>query len=182
MDYEFTYYDDAGSVIGKRQGSTFVMPKGDTSIASVKYIIEKGISTSEKIGKVDIALSNKRWEEVKGDTDIKNLSENIIAISNKNFAVNDLNKVYTASGTTKNTSKYDFYKVDINIVVLGKGGDLLAATRTNQLTMGAGNGWGFEVPFPNLTVNENEIGKTDMEAETDVFDKNNFMKEYRSDQ
>ena len=182
VNYTFTYYDTDGEVIGTRQGVTSVMPKGKTNNGSVKYIIEDGVASNTQIGDIELTLSDFRWEEVTDDEDVDNLNENVIRISETNFGIDSKTKAYTAVGVTKNASKYDFYKVEINVVIYGEGDEVLAAGKTNQLTMAAGDGWGFSVLWPNLKVDGGEIARADYRAETDVFDKNNFMKAYRANQ
>jgi hypothetical protein len=177
VNYEFTYYNDSGKVIGKKQGKTYIMPRGKSTDPSDKYIIENGIKTSEKPAKVDINLSNYQWSSIK-DVDLDALSENIIQISQKDFKLDKNIKSYLATGTTKNTSKYDFQHVDIDVVVLGKKGEILGTGKTTQLTMSSGNGWGFFV-WIGSKIDENELDHVDYRAETNVLDKNNFMKEYQ---
>lgn len=182
VNYTFTYYDTDGEVIGTKQGTTSVMPKGKSNNASEKYIIEDGVVSNTQIGDIELELSDFRWEEVTDEEDVDNLNENVIKISETNFGIDSKTKAYTAVGVTKNTSKYDFYKVEINVVVYGDDDEVLAAGKTNQLTMEAGDGWGFSVLWPNLKVDGGEITKVHYRAETNVFDKNNFMKAYRANQ
>jgi hypothetical protein len=181
VGYVFTYYSNSGMVLGTREGKASITPKGNTTAASVKYIIEDAVLSNTPIAKVELALKDYQWNEIKNADDIDNLNEAIINISGKDFHIDDAIKAYVATGTTKNTSKYDFYKVGINVVVFGKDNQLLAAGKTTQLTMATGSGWGFTVAWPNLKIDKSTVDHVDYRAETDVFDKNNFMKAYRSD-
>lgn len=179
VNYTFTYFDEGGNELGKKEGTISIMPRGDMSDNSLKYLIEEDVASNAVISRVDFKLSDFDWEEVVDKDDVANLNENVIEILDKNFEMNTNKKVYIASGKTKNTSVYDFVKVDINAVLFGPEGQLVAAGKTDQLTMIAGDGWGFEVSFPNLKGRLSEVAKIDLRAETDVFDENNFMKEYR---
>lgn len=178
--YEFVYFDADGNKLGSRKGVTALMPKGAEAENSQRYIIEQNVSSNVAPAKIEFKLSDFVWEEVKGAIDVANLNENVVRIANKDFSVDKNLKYYLASGVTKNTSKYDFVRVDIEVVVYGKDNEVLSARKTNQLTVVAGDGWGFSVPFPNLKVADADISWVDYRTTTNVFDQNNFMKEYRS--
>jgi hypothetical protein len=178
-EYEFLYYDADGNELGNEDGFISIMPRGDASEESVKYLIAENIKSVTPIAEVKLRLSDFRWEEVKGDYDIKNLNENIIKIHDKKLELNSSLRMYVVYGRTENTSTYDFKQVDIKAVLLDKDNKLIAAGTTNQLTMIAGDGWGFEIKLPNLK-EVSAVAAVDLRAETDVFNKSNFMKDYRA--
>ena len=89
-------------------------------------------------------------------------------------------KIYVVTGKTKNTSIYDFVHVDIKAVLFGADNKVVAVGTTEQLTMVAGNGWGFQIQLPNLKGKISDVAKIDIKTDTDVFDKNNFMTDYRA--
>ncbi len=180
MRYVFTYSDKSGNELGKEDGFISVMPRGNRSDESVKYLIADNVESAVPIAEVRLELSEFEWAEIVGDYDIKNLNENAIDVLDKKLTMNANLKMYTVTGRTKNTSAYDFKKVDVNTVLFDKDNKVLAAGKTNQLTMIAGDGWGFEVKLPNLREDVSKVAKVDIRAETDVFDKNNFMKDYRA--
>lgn len=176
--YEFIYYDASGKEIGRKQGNTFISPKGNTSDPSVKYIVEDNVDSVIPPAKVEFKLSNDEWGSIIDEKELGYLNENVIQISGKDFGMDDNLKAYRATGITKNTSKYDFIRVDINVVVFGKNDEVLAVGKTNQLTVVAGDGWGFTIVWPNLKIDRGQVDHVDYRAETNVFDTNNFMKEY----
>lgn len=175
VKYKFAFYDEAENLIGEKEGTTFIMPKGDTEDPSVKYLIEDNVTSNTPIAKASITLSDYDWQELASSKDVYNLNENIIKISEKTFGRNKVTNFYEASGVTYNTSIYDFFKVDINVVVFGKEGQILAAGKTNQLTLATGDGWRFVVSFPNFAFEESEIESVDYKSETNVFDSNNLV-------
>jgi hypothetical protein len=182
VDYVFTYYDAGGKELGTKQGTASISPRGDNEKNSVKYIIENDVNSSARIDKVALTLSNYRWQQIADAQELFYRNEFSVDVVNRNFAVDDQTKIYMGTGTTKNSSKYDFVNVYIAMVVYGRNGDVLAVARTNQKTVGAGHGWGFAVPFPNLTVEGSEIDHVDFKAETDVFNKKNFLRGYRAEE
>lgn len=188
VDYVFTYYDKSGEELGTREGTTSISPRGDYTDASLKYLIEDNVASNIAINRVDLDLSNFIWQEVSGKDDIPdeedyaNLNENVVQILDKNFEMNADRKQYVVTGKTKNNSIYDFVRVDINTVLFGTDGKVVAVGQTEQLTMKSGDGWGFLIAFPNLKGKLSDVAKIDIRAETDVFDKNNFMRDYRATQ
>jgi hypothetical protein len=178
--YIFTYLDEEGNELGSEDGFIYVMPRGDDSDESVKYLIEDNIKSTVPIAEVKLDLSDFKWEEVVGEYDTKNLNENVIDILDENLGLNTSVKVYAVTGKTENTSTYDFKEVNIHAVLFDESNKVLAAGSYPQLTIISGDGWGFEIKLPNVTDNISKVTKVDIRAETDVFDKNNFMKDYRA--
>lgn len=180
VDYTFTYYDEGGNKLGAKGGTVSISPRGDYTDTSLKYLIEENVESNIGIAKVDFALSNFIWKEFTNADDVANLNENVIQVLNKNFEMNTNLKKYMVTGVTKNTSVYDFVRVDINAVLFGADGKVVAAGKTNQLTMIAGDGWGFQILLPNLKGKLSDVAKIDIKTETNVFDENNIKKEYRA--
>lgn len=181
LNYKFTYYNENGLRIGEKTGKTFVAPKGAKSGESVKYIIENNMVSDTQIDRVDLSLGSYDWKKIEEGIEIEDRNEDSIGISNASFQVDSMTKIYTATGKTQNESRYDFDTVTINVVVFDKDGGVIAASKTNQRTLKAGDGWGFAVIFPNLTVDRDKVASVDYRAETDVFDEKNFLKEYRAE-
>ena len=180
--YVFTYYDASGNKLGTREGTTFIMPRGDGSDQSIKYLIEENVESNIAINRVDLNLSNFVWKQAEGETAVANMNEDIIEIQDPKFEMNTALKSYAVTGRTKNTSIYDFKRVDVNAVIFGPEGQLLAAGKYDQWTMIAGDGWGIQILFPNLKGKVSDVASLDVKAETNVFDENNLMKDYRSNE
>jgi hypothetical protein len=178
--YKFTYFDDKGNELGKKEGKASISPKGNTMDLSSKYIIENDINSETPPAKVTLSLSDLRWEQIKDDLDVDNLNENVIKVTQPDFRFDKTRGVYVASGVTQNDSKYDFYRVGINVVVFGKDGEIIAAGKTDQLTLESKDGWEFTVVWPNLKIDQSEFGHMDCKVDTNVFDKTNFLEEYRA--
>lgn len=180
-EYAFTYFDVEGNELGKRQGEISIAPRGKTDDGSLRYLVEENIASNTAIDRVDFLLSDFEWRQITEDERLTNLNEDIVQIYDKKFEMNTNLKMYVVTGKTKNTSVYDFNKVDIYTVLFGPDGNLVAAGKTDQNTMIAGDGWGFQIPFPNLKGKLSDVSKIDLRAYTDVYDENNFIKEYRAE-
>ena len=180
LSYEFIYYNEAGDILGNKTGETYIMPKGtDKTEPAIKYIIEENIISNVRPARIEIKLADFKWEEVVSEKDLDNLNEGVVEISNVYFEMSKSLGIYIGGGLTKNTSIYDFIKVDIDVVLWGENDELLALGKTNQLTVASGDGWGFSSFFPNFTGDVTDVVRIDCRTETNVFDSNNFMKEYR---
>lgn len=179
-NYTFKYYDESGNKLGEKSGTTYLMPKGTGKDADpVKYLIQENVSSNTRPARVELVLSDLKWDNVTSLSDIDNLNSGIIRISGKYFSMNKPLNTYASGGTTKNASIYDFKQVDLSVVLFDKNGQLMAAGTTNQNTMVSGDGWGFVVLFPNFKGAESDIARIDCRAETNVFNSLNFIKEYR---
>lgn len=180
-DYSFAYFDADGNELGKREGEISIAPRGKGGESSLRYLVEENIASNIVIDRVDFKLSGFEWKQISDEEKLANLHEDVVEIRDKKFEMNTNLKMYAVTGKTYNSSVYDFEKVDIATVLFGPEGNLVAAGRTDQDTMIAGDGWGFQIPFPNLKGKLSDVSKIDLRAYTDVFDENNFIREYRVD-
>jgi hypothetical protein len=177
VDYKFTVFNEGGKIIGARKDQMYIMPRGFLEGKGTKYLVENNFKTEEKIGKVNLELSNFNWDEIKDVRDLPELNTKIIKINSKDYGlVKNGSEFYYASGVTENTSKYSFFRVDIKVVLFDGNGELIAAGRTDQWTLEAGGKREFKIywtkPFSG------KVEYADYEAETNVFSLNNFMKDY----
>ena len=177
VDYAFNIYNKNGEIINVVLGKSYVMPKGFLGSNETRYIIENNFKTDKDIEKISLDLSNFNWREVKNLLNLPELNVEIIRIINKDYGpTEDGEEFYYVFGVTENISKYSFFKVDINVVIFDNNGELLGAGKTNQWTLASGNGWEFKLfwtsPFSK------EVGIIDYEAQTNVFNINNFMDVY----
>jgi hypothetical protein len=177
VDYKFIVFNERGEVIGVRKDQTYIMPKGFLENKGVKYLVENNFRTGEKIGRVSLELSNFNWDEIKDVRDLPELSTRIIKISNRDYGlVENGNEFFYAFGITENTSKYSFFRVDIKVVLFDENDELLAAGRTDQWTLGAGEKREFKIYWTRPFLGK--VKYADYEAETNVFNSSNFMKDY----
>jgi len=177
IDYAFNVYNKSGEIIDTISGESYIMPRGFLGSNETKYIIENNFKTDKDIKEVSLDLYNFNWREVKNLLDLPELDVEIIRIINKNHGfTEDKKEFYYASGVTENISKYSFFKVDINIVIFDNYGELVAAGKTNQWTLKSGKGWEFKIFWTSPFLGE--VGMVDYEAQTNVFDVNNFMDIY----
>lgn len=180
MAYKFTYYDESGDMIGEKTGTSYMMPKGSLNKDPlVKYIVHENVESNIPVDRVEIILSDIKWEDVESEHDLENLNGDVIKVLNAHFDMNKSLNVYEGGGISNNSSIYDFVQVDFSVLIWGEGDELLAAGKTNQNTLRSGDGWGFTSLFDNFKSGIASVKKVECRADTNVFDRNNFMKEYR---
>lgn len=180
VDYVFLIYNKNGEIIKTEKDKTYIMPNGFLEEDGVKYIIQENFKADFEIEKVEIELfeSTYVWKEIKDPRDISNYNSKIINIKDKKgeYVYGDGSEFYYVYGVTENISRYSFYRVDIDVVVYNGAGKPIAVGKTNQWTVSGGNGWEFRIFWNNPF--SDDIGYIDYQAQTNVFDSENFMKEF----
>lgn len=177
VDYKFSVYDKNDRIVGARSGKTYIMPAIFLENTGVKYLIEDNFKTSEEIKKVDLETHNFNWSEVRNDKSLAESNKKIIeVVDQKHGFVENGNEFYYAYGVTKNTSEYSFFMIDIEVVLFDDNNEPIAAGKTDQWTIEAGQGWEFMVYWKNPF--EKSVDRVEYEAETNIFNSTNFMKVY----
>lgn len=177
VDYKFSLYDEKNQIIDKINGKTYIVPLGYSDGKGIKYVIENNYLHSGTITKVDFELSNFVWSEVIEILELPELGVDTIIVKDRNHGKLETGSgYYYAYGVTKNTSKYSFRKVDIYTVIYDAENIPIAAGKTDQWTVGAGEGWEFRI-FWNEKF-DSEAKEADFVAETNIFEQSNFMKSY----
>lgn len=182
VSYKFIVYDDSNDIIKEIEGRTYLMPAGRevSDAKSVKkYIIEENVYLLQKPAKVEFQLSDYVWQDIPNEKDLPELSVDIIETSEPIYWFDENKNSYVGKAFTHNSSRYSFKTINVGVVLFGANDKILAIAKTNQNTMSAGDGWGFEILWPNLKVNKEDIVRLEAEATTDVFDANNFIKDYK---
>ena len=117
------------------------------------------------------------WKEIKDSRDLPDFNAKIINIKDeKGEYVSDGSEFYFVYGVTENASKYSFRTVDINVVIYGINNKPIAVGKTDQLDMLGGDGWEFRIFWREPFLGD--IDYIDYEAQTNVFDTENFMKDF----
>lgn len=176
VDYKFNVYNKDDRIVGTRSGKTYIMPTGFLENTGTKYLIEDDFETSEEIKKVDLEMYNFNWSEIKNDKSLA-ISNKIIKVVDQKYGfVENGNEFYYAYGVTRNTSAYSFFMIDVKVILFDSNNKPIAAGKTNQWTLEAGQGWEFIIYWKNPF--EKGVDHVEYEAETNIFNADNFMKIY----
>lgn len=159
-----------GNVIVEKEGENFILP------LESKYLIEIGLNTKEKVASYNVSIIKSSVDWVK----FTNFETPKITIQNQRFGLlgeNDPNYAM-AFGLMVNESLFDFNKIDINVVLKDSRGIPVAVNKTDKRTVQSGEKRDFTLIFPTKFPGGENIFSAEMQAEVNVFDNNNFMKNY----
>ncbi|MBW6440492.1 FxLYD domain-containing protein [Patescibacteria group bacterium] len=177
LGYRFQIFDENGNLTNSEDRETYIMPSGFIKDETGKYVIYDNFKYEGEISDIKIQLFDYVWNEIKDSRELLDYNVEIIQIKNTyGEFVEEGPEQYYVYGETKNNSRYSFYNVDIAVVVFDENDDVIGAGITEQATMASGDGWEFRIFWLNEF--KNEIDHIDYEAQTNIFNGFNFMKEY----
>lgn len=167
FEYKIFLRDQKGSVLDERSGKSYILP------TESKYIIETNFEPDSKPTDVLVELGGNSWEE------LEIFEEPELNIYNKTFSpVND-NVKSEVKGLLKNESRFDFADVDLNVILRDSNGRPVAINKTKVSNLLAQQERDFKLVWPYEL--KFEVMEVEIEAETNVFDSFNYIKEYRTD-
>ena len=168
VKYELQLKDKSGQIVGKKSGMTFILPN------STKYIIENNFQGQGQIDSVQIKIDtgeNLSWLK------LKNYQTPDIYVKGKKFEIrNETNFFAEASGVVKNSTTFGFDKVDADIVLFDSNSKLIGAAKSEMRTLKAGEERYFSVRW--FSPIAGEVKFFDMQAETNLFSDDNYMRVY----
>ena len=164
FSYEFTLKDNTGAVIGKSDGTSFILP------AEKKYIPSLGIATDGNAvpATIDIAITNVQWGQLPG------IDKPALNIYNKRFDPLPGGVGGQAYGLLRNESTYDLNKIFIVVVLRDQGGKIIGINSTEKNTIRANEQQDFLLTWPYQL--DGQVANIEMEAYSDMFDPQNFIK------
>jgi hypothetical protein len=168
VNYEFELKNQSGQVIGKKSGTTFILPN------SAKYIIENNIENQSQIASVDLVIDTGdilTWEK------LKDYQAPELYIKDKKFEIAGQGSYFAeASGVVKNGTNFGFDSVNVNIVLFDSSSKAIGAAKSEINTLTAGEDRYFSVRwfFPIGP----EVNSFDVKAETNLFSDDNYMQIY----
>jgi len=162
FNYEFKLVDQDGAVLSTETGESFILPKES------KYVIDLNLYSAINPYAVEFSMSDLVWEE------LLEYEEPKLNIYSKDYSEeSDRNTVF---GLLRNESYFDFNSLEVDIVLRGKDGKPVALGRTEMRTIKSQEQRDFKFIWPYKF--GNEVESVEVRAEADVFDSNNFIKEY----
>jgi len=165
--YTFVLKDAQGTVIGRRDGATFILP------AQTKYVLEPGIEVQEnaRVANAEFTITRTQWEVFDG------YEEPRIVVLNKAYTLAHSDTVYSrVTGLVRNESPFDFDKIYVNVVLKDAAGTPIAIHRTRIDTFDSGMERDFSLPWPQKF--PGDVATVDVDVEANVFDVTNYRKQY----
>jgi len=163
VPYQLGLYDSKGGLIKLLKGTTFILPN------QTKYLVLNRIKSEQIVKKAILSFGEIHWQE------LKNLTSELFIKGKKYYLISDSDKAgfSQARGVVVNHSNFDFDKVGINILLFDDSHRLLSAQNTEIRTLLAGQEREFIVTWFNPI--EGKVASVEMEAETNLFDLDNYL-------
>ncbi|EKE22226.1 MAG: hypothetical protein ACD_7C00019G0002 [uncultured bacterium] len=162
FNYEFQLLDQAGNVLEKRAGTSFVLP--DES----KYIVELNLHSSINPYRLNFEIQDVQWEE------FLEYAEPKLSIYQKNYYEEFEKNIVT--GLLRNESNFDFNFIELVMILRDANGKPVALGKSEMRTIKSQEERDFKLIWP-YKFSEN-VANVDIKAEANVFDSDNFIKEY----
>ena len=166
FSYEFKLKDAVGNILAQRSGTSFILP------FESKYIIETNLESKNPPAEIEAVATAPKWEEFFG------YEKPELNIYNKRYDLISSGIGYSeAKGLLRNESSFDFDTIKVNVVLRDENGKPVAFNKTEMKTIKAGEERDFRLLWPINFPGEVK-GIPEMEAEANVFDSQNFIRQY----
>ncbi len=165
-DYVIKFFNES-QLIANHRGSFYVLPN-DT-----KTIILNALNMDLEPDDISVAIENIDWIKLQ---DYKTAPQIVI----KNQFYNELTNQTAFSeikGVAVNRSDFDFDRININILLFNLNKEIIDGTFTEIRTLFSGEERGFIANWFYPVQNPVSV---EIEADTNVFESDNFMKRYGS--
>ncbi len=165
LNYHFQMKNSAGNIIGRRDGTTFILPN------ATKYVVETNFAAGEPMASVELVIdqpSKTDWQK------LKDYQTPDIYIRDKGLEIlTEPKETVRATGVVQNATDFDFEQVKVDIIILSSQNDVVGVSQTEVRTLLAGEGRYFSTTLTSLIPTD---AKTDMEAEVNFFLNDNYIK------
>jgi hypothetical protein len=162
--YEMKLKDSAGSVIGSKTGTSYILP------GEQKYVIENNITTTGTPARAEVTISDNQWIEF-----IDYFEKPQITIVSKKYDEISSGSYFSETrGLVKNESPYDFSVIQIKVILVDGTGKVVAVNSTAIGTVRAGEEREYRAIWPNRF--PGEVRDIKAQADINVFDSQSFAK------
>ena len=166
ISYELNLFDQANELVTTKKGLASLLP-GQT-----RHEIISPIVVDKEVFKTEFKINDVVWERLKGF-----IPQSLFSTKNQEYSRLTSGQGFSRlRATLSNDSNFDFNRVDVHIVLFGENGNVLAINRTDIRTFLAKTARFIEVKW--LKPFEGRVDRIEINAYTDVFKNENFLKEH----
>lgn len=163
LPYQFNLFDEQNRLIGEFAGESFILPN------QTKYLVRLKLKTAAPLNKVKLVFGDIEWQ--KSD----DYQPPQLALQQKEYLILDEEAVYSrAKAVVINKTNFDFDKIDIDILLFDASRRLIGLNATEVRSLPAGQERGFSAAWFSPLLGEPSF--IEMEAETNIFDADNYLK------
>lgn len=162
--YEASIFGRGGGLSDVLSGFINLLP-GQT-----RYEIISPIKFNQEISNVVFKITNVDWQKLK-----EYIPQSLFLVKNQEY-LEPGQGFPRLRATLFNDSNFDFDRVDVYVVLFGENDKILAVNKTDIRTFLARTDRFFEVRW--LKSFEGEVRRMEIEAYTDVFKNENFIKQH----
>lgn len=167
VEYEISFFNSGGTRISQKVGNFYILP-GQT-----RYVVDSPLKFQEQISRADFAVKSVDWQKLNS---LAVMGVTLVAENYSYVPVLQPGTFGKVGGSVFNNSDYDLNKVDVSIVLFDASDVPIAVNKTEINTFLARTTRGFEVTWYTPFVGD--ITRVDPEANTDVFENSNFLRQY----
>lgn len=171
--YNFIVKDTNDNVVAEKSGISYLIPE------NYDYLIIPSIKTDKVPAKAELNIIKEGQKWVNVSSVYNNLSL-ALPFREKRYIAKDENGFPSVSAILTNSTTFDFDKIDIKVVLFDANNDPVAVNVSDRRTMKSGEEQLFRL-FWNITP-QKEIFNTDFKATTNIFDSQNFMSRFGTDE
>jgi len=142
FEYEFQLFDDAGVIVARRVGRSFIFP-GQTV-----HLIEANIKTMRVVSRVSLVVREIQWV-------FTDIIQPDVAIGDRKLTATTDSGGAILTATLLNRSLSDFDEVVISALILDEQGNMLAVSKTVEKNVRAGEGRRIFFSWPSVLPHEN---------------------------
>ena len=166
IPYVFELLNSAGKVVGKKNGSTFILPN------QKKYIVEPRLESSQNVSRARLSFRDSAvsWQRVD-----EKFQSPFLVIRDKEYRLLVGEPGYSqATGVVINKSNIGFDVVEAKVVLFDTEGEIIGVNSTEINTLIPEQERYFETTwFDNIRGNVTEVS---MSAETNIFKESNVIR------
>lgn len=166
FQYSLFLRDADGKELTRVSGTNFILPQETKSLLA--FNLEPGQIPAKAV----VELSNFQWTRLREYRAKPELN----IYSRRYIGQPDPSVFGVVVATLVNESLYDFRKIQVKVVLRDASGAPLAANQTEMQTVTVGREQDIRIVFPQPF--EGVVAQVDMEAEANIYDSENFLKQY----
>lgn len=166
VNYELIFFDQNDAEALKKEGIFYLLPAQET------FLVLTSLNTEENIQRFDLRIKSAKWQKLESSEEIN------LAVKREKLSVSPDGLSNILEAVVFNGSDFDFGEVDIQVLILGAGDDIVAVNKTMVRTLVAGTERYFKVvwSFPI----SGRAAKIEIRTTTNLFENANFVKRYGS--